>query len=1057
MATTPAKKRHSAFRRGFRWFRIALLTVVLAVALVALWSNYVRVPAFITSRIKDELRRHSVAAEFARLRLKGFRRLVAEDVRLSGITTNAPSIRIGEAEILLNYASLSNGQLDISGLRVDRARLTLPLLSPEGSASELTATNIQAEIQFLPNDTLRLSGFSAEMLGAKAAASGTLTNLSRLAAPSPAPPGQEKGWQEVLSEAVQIIRQLRFAETPRLSCTFSADAADLTKARASFALHAGETASKWGAFQSVRLLTSVFPLSLNATNKAPDTVKATFQFDVDSVRTDFGTAGFLGIEAQTVWSEAMDRLITNKVAIAISNLQSGWGSTRFTRGAIASSQEAPGKPIFSTITAYSSLIETAGLGFETNSFFARLEHPLPFASPAQWLATRLAAPFVSPPTNRVPYSGEWRIDSSHVRARRTVLDGVELSGRIEPSGGPYLDQPGLSLWNSLAPFRLPWRAVVANVVTREMNMGFLQLNGDWIFPRLRIGSIESTLYGGEFSGNAELDVQTRAVTFSTRARFDYSKAALLLEDPLQKVLSYFTWTQPPLIESSASFRLPPWSGNWSDAGREIMSTLEVDGGLAGAIRFAEIPVDNVSARFKFAQSILSVPDLTLARPEGQAVISYFGNVTNQDFSCKIYSRLNPAALKELFSEEQQEAFEILKFSEPPLIEGEGRGNWNAIERIGFAGSIDATNFFVREQAFSDVKANFAFTNMIVEARNIVVHRGKEELLAPYARVDIPREVMFVTNAISTIDPWVAMSLVGDDAYDAIDPYRFAVTPTVIVNGDVPLRNPSKANIHFNVTGKEFTFWKFHLPALSADVYWRGDHLSFSNVVASFYNGTAEWSAYFLILPKSHSANYSFTGRARDADLKLLISDMVTGTNRLEGTLTADIVITSANTADYRTWNGFGSATMHDGYLWNVPVFGVFSPILDSITPGLGASRLNAGNGHYTITNSVIYTRDMQVRAPAFRLNYKGKVDFDGNLDARVEAEILRDAWIVGKLFSVALWPVAKAFEARVSGTLEEPKTKLRFFPKIVFAPIKTLNELGEAARQKQTAPANQKP
>jgi hypothetical protein len=92
---------------------------------------------------------------------------------------------------------------------------------------------------------------------------------------------------------------------------------------------------------------------------------------------------------------------------------------------------------------------------------------------------------------------------------------------------------------------------------------------------------------------------------------------------------------------------------------------------------------------------------------------------------------------------------------------------------------------------------------------------------------------------------------------------------------------------------------------------------------------------------------------------------------------------------------------------------------------------------------------MQVRAPAFRLNYKGKVDLDGKLDARVEAEILRDAWVVGKVFSMALWPVAKAFEAKVTGQLDNPKTTLRFFPKFVFAPFKALNALGEAVREKQ--------
>jgi hypothetical protein len=169
-------------------------------------------------------------------------------------------------------------------------------------------------------------------------------------------------------------------------------------------------------------------------------------------------------------------------------------------------------------------------------------------------------------------------------------------------------------------------------------------------------------------------------------------------------------------------------------------------------------------------------------------------------------------------------------------------------------------------------------------------------------------------------------------------------------------------------------------------------------------------------------------------------------------LNGDLVITSANTSSIRSWTGHGNATLEDGYLWSIPIFGIFSPALEGISPGLGTTPVSSGAGHFAITNSVIHTRDLQVRAPAFRLNYRGNVDLDGHLDARVEAEILRDAWIVGKLFSTALWPVSKAFEAEVSGFLNDPKTKFRFLPKFVLAPFKlfgAIGAIGDANKKKQ--------
>ena len=99
----------------------------------------------------------------------------------------------------------------------------------------------------------------------------------------------------------------------------------------------------------------------------------------------------------------------------------------------------------------------------------------------------------------------------------------------------------------------------------------------------------------------------------------------------------------------------------------------------------------------------------------------------------------------------------------------------------------------------------------------------------------------------------------------------------------------------------------------------------------------------------------------------------------------DEALRIASTANDRSWNGHGQATIEDGFLWNVPIFGVFSPILDGIAPGLGSSRISSGTGTFAISNSVVHTRDMQVRAPAFRLAYKGSVDLDGELDATAEA------------------------------------------------------------------------
>jgi len=71
-----------------------------------------------------------------------------------------------------------------------------------------------------------------------------------------------------------------------------------------------------------------------------------------------------------------------------------------------------------------------------------------------------------------------------------------------------------------------------------------------------------------------------------------------------------------------------------------------------------------------------------------------------------------------------------------------------------------------------------------------------------------------------------------------------------------------------------------------------------------------------------------------------------------------------------------------------------------------------------------------------RLQYRGTVDFQGQVNARAEAELLRDTWLVGPVVSTVLWPVTKLFEYKITGTLGEPKGEpVYLIPKVVFLPF----------------------
>jgi hypothetical protein len=130
----------------------------------------------------------------------------------------------------------------------------------------------------------------------------------------------------------------------------------------------------------------------------------------------------------------------------------------------------------------------------------------------------------------------------------------------------------------------------------------------------------------------------------------------------------------------------------------------------------------------------------------------------------------------------------------------------------------------------------------------------------------------------------------------------------------------------------------------------------------------------------------------------------------------------------------------------VPALGLFSPLLNAIKPGAGNSRARQVSSTFVITNSVVLTDDLLIHASGMRLDYDGTIGFDGRVNGRMEAELLRDIPGLGPVVSKVLWPVTKLFEYKVSGSLGRAKSQPVYIPKIFlmpFHPVRTLRELLE--------------
>jgi len=259
-----------------------------------------------------------------------------------------------------------------------------------------------------------------------------------------------------------------------------------------------------------------------------------------------------------------------------------------------------------------------------------------------------------------------------------------------------------------------------------------------------------------------------------------------------------------------------------------------------------------------------------------------------------------------------------------------------------------------------------------------------------------------------------------------------------------MRHEKDADLHFSVNGGPFNWWKFNVGQLGGDIHWVGEHLTLSDVHSEFYGGSAMGSAEFEFAARK-GADFQFTLVATNANLHRLVTNLSGKTNNLEGLLSGSLVITNANSEDKRKLNGYGELNLRDGLIWDIPVFGLFTPVLNGISPGLGNSRVSEATCSFIITNAIMHSDDLQMRSPALRLAYRGSVDMQRQVNARVDAELLRDMWGVGPVVSAVLTPFTKLFEYKTTGSLDSPKKEpVYFVPKLVqmpFHPFRSLREM----------------
>jgi hypothetical protein len=981
MATQAQPGRWRRFRVIFRRCRITVLLIILALAGAALYLNRIGLPDFIKNPLLEKLHERGLDLHFTRLRWRPVQGIVAENVFFGRTNdVSSPHLTLKQVEVRLDYAALLKRQIQVESLALREGRLVWPVLSSNGPPRELSIDNIRTDLQLLTNDVWELDNLQAQFAGANIQLSGALTNASAVRAwklfPGKQPP-KPGTLQNRLRDLADTLERTHFTASPRLKLELRGDARDVEKTSLRLYIDAPGAETPWGAARGVKCFVQLAPPRSNQLSRAEIDLRAA--------------------SAVTPWAT------TTNLALVLRLFSAAQG-TNVLRG---------------------------DLDLKADSAQSRSNHANDIHFTAQWLHSL---------TNALPLSGRGELQGGNAVTEWGTAKQFRLTGALLPLTNPPATDASWGWWTNLAPYPLELECSASGVHSPRLDLDEILCSGRWRGPDLSVEKLSAKLYGGHLDAKAKLNVATRQATFSVSSDFDAQKISPLLTPVAREWLANYSWNNPPQIKGEGAMILPVavWTNRHPDWRGELRPTLRLDGEfhvVDGAFR--GVRALTADSHFSYSNMCWRLPDLVATRPEGKLTLFHESDERTKDFYFRLHSTIDPDALRPLLDTNQQRVFKFFSLTQPPVVDGEVWGRWHDREHISAKAHVTATNFTVRGESADAFQTDLEYTNRILTLIEPRMRRvGTQELSASSLKLVFDERKIFVTNGFSTADPEAVVHAIGPHAEHAIEPYHFLHPPTVHAYGVIPMRDERDADLHFDVDGGTFEWWKFQVPHITGKIDWVGQHLSLSDVRTDFYLGKAEGNAQFDFEKASHSADFKFNFVATDANLHLLARDLMDGkTNKLEGLLTARIEVTNANSADWQSWQGAGRVDLRDGLIWDIPIFGVFSPVLDTVMPGLGSSRARQGSATFIITNGVIDSEDLKIETLMARLRYRGTIDLKGAVDARMEAELFRNAWVVGPVLSLALWPVSKTFEYRITGSIHKPKSEPLFIPKIFFLPL----------------------
>ncbi len=1037
--TSPPRRRRlrQRFVVTFKWCRIAILLAIFVAIVLGLFLNHVGLPGWFEARLRKESAEHGWDLNYSRLRLRWYAGVVAENLQLERTNSagTGPHVFLQKAELRPRWNSLLRLRPEWDAVILEDGRLVWPLPGTNRPARTLVLNHLGGELVFNAGDRWELRRLEATCLGALVRVRGDVTNASLIREwRLPKPPAQpERPPGEAAQRLLADLERVRFNGQPVAQIIVAGDAQNWRAFDISVRLTAPGVESPWGGGANVTTIARTVPPTA-----ATDPLRLALHVTADDSRTRWADAARLDLKLQI--EPSLERLLpTNAVLAAqLVEARSEWGRAR--QLALTARSQPDGAQSGERTT----WIDVTGDRLETR--WGQAEHLTAALSarhgPTNYLPARATLTFQSQELRTEWFTSQW----AHVETHADLPDGQDL--QVFASNRVWLER----ITN--LPFSVSVRAT--NAIVGGLTLDRATAFADWRMPMAHVdvdAASGESMVMTELLGNA----QTGEIIFTNAAALRPDVVTQYLSTNAQRWIAAFALEHLPSITNRGRLILPTWHHwptNWQ---ADVLPSLQMQGRFeAPGGSYQGVSFEHARIPFRLTNQVWELDDLRLDRPEGALQLSAIADEQTGAYQVALASRIDLLALQPVLTNAAN-VFAMFQFSnQPPQIDARLSGNRRDPATFTADARVSVTNVVFRDVPIQGLTARVTYSNQWLAVLQPAVIRDGEFGRADGIGINLAQPRLHLTNATGRISALAIGQAIGPITKRTIAPYVFEIPPDARAEGSLPLGREDRntEDMRFEIDGGRFHWNVLNFERLKGTVLWQGNLLTLTNIAGRWHGGTISGSAHFdFDAPRGGSM--TFDARFSQCGLKPIVSDFQSGrTNNLDGTITGRMRVTEADVNDLHSWDGDGHIQLTEGLIWDIPLFGLFSPVLNKIVPGLGNSRAKQGQATFTMTNSVIHSRDLEIVANATRLRYDGAVDFDGNVSARVEAELMREIPGIGRVISTVFWPVTRLLlPYSVTGTLANPKLEpINPISRLLTLPLKPLQVINELLTPDKKAP-----